>query len=475
MKKNINIVLILLFFLTACSAVTTTPLAPTKTPQFLESTSTGIPTLSPSATPTEMPTPPMESLSVTQQSVNELANAMQNAGVSVPKEQLLQQGIQIQTVTGVDGKQYEMATIHLDPDPTQQGESLEGNYPLMVKAEKGWEQATLKALANMNEVKIGVYVGSYGVEKDWQLRDQIQEREFNAGFVASSWNSIQTGKGVINFPISLDQDATIARSAGMEEIYFHLMTWFMQTPGYLRSLSNEEVGSEVGAYIRDYVTKYSSTTGEHSVFNVVNEAFYTYNGGDVLKQKLGEDYVTFLFREAAKAAKPGDTLVYSDYGIIPRSSSNEVRNDEKIHKIINSLLNDLEIKASGVNIGLGMQVSLIGGNDLTSEEIAKIIDSYGVPVYLTEVDVLIGNDTSITRLMNQSREYETIIKGVLLSKNCKSVYIFGTDDASSWYERQPDLADYSPNANPLLFDDNFAKKASYYGVMQALFENLLKQ
>jgi hypothetical protein len=269
MKKNLNIVLILLFFLTACSAVTTPPLVPTETPQLLELTSTETPTLSPSATPTETPTPPIESLSVTQQSVNEFANAMQNAGVSVTKEQLLQQGIQIQTVTGVDGKQYEIATIHLDPDPSQQGESLEGDYPLMVKTEKGWEQATLKALAQLNGVKVGVYVGSYGVEKDWQLRDVVQQREFNAGFVAGSWNSIQTGKGIINYPISLDQDVARAKSPGMEDVYFHIMTWFMQTHDYLRSLSSEEAKTQVGAYIRDYVTKYSTTTGKKNIFNIV--------------------------------------------------------------------------------------------------------------------------------------------------------------------------------------------------------------
>jgi GH35 family endo-1,4-beta-xylanase len=418
----------------------------------------------PTATPKPTESPilvlPLDKLPATIAAVTEFANAMKAAGVATTAEQILQKGLTTKEIVGKDGSKYQIAS-------TQDG------YPLMLKVGGGvWREATLKDLAQSNGVRVGVYVGSYGVEKDWQLRDAIQQREFNGGFVAGSWNSIQTGKGIIDYPKSFDQDVARAKSPGMEEVYFHTMTWFMQTPEYLRSLSSEQVETQVGTYIKDYVTRYSTTTGKKSIFNVVNEAFYTYNGGDVLRQKLGEDYVTLLFREAAKAAKSGDTLVYSDYDIIPRASSQEKRNDVKVRTILRKLLDDPEIKKTGVTIGLGMQASLISGNDLTSQEIAAIIDGYGVPVYVTEADVLMGNDNSSDRLLTQSENYRTLMKGILQSNNCRSIYVFGTDDAASWYERQPDLADYSRVADPLLFDDNFKKKAAYYGLSSALFEGL---
>ncbi len=472
MKKNLPVILILVFFLTACSAVTTTPLAPTETPQLLESTSTGIPTLSPTATQTETPTPPIESLSVTQQSVNEFANAMQNAGVNVTKEQLLQQGIQIQTVTGVDGKQYEIATIYLDPDPTQQGETLEGDYPLMVKTGKGWEQATLKVLANMNEVKIGVYVGSYGVEQGWQKRNEIQKREFNAGLVSMEWKQVQTAKDVISFPDWLSQDLSICTSSDMTECYLHTVTWFQNTPDYLRSLPPEQVKAEVSAYIKAVVKRYK---GKVNIYNIVNEAFYTYGGGDVLMQKLGKDYITFLFDEAAKEANAGDMLIYNDYNVLSGASSNAGERTQQIKEILQSLKDSAVIKDSKVIIGLGIQAHLLSHDNLTKEQLAEVIDGFGVPVIISEADVILSDNNSANRLQTQAETYKLLMDGVLISKNCKSVYILGTDDSASFFERQPSLPYFSSKADPLLFDDNFEKKASYYGILQSMFENLLKQ
>jgi len=324
-------------------------------------------------------------------------------------------------------------------------------------------------------MKVGVYVGSYGIEKDWRKRDEIQQREFNAGFIASSWDTIQIGAGKLTYPLSLDQDVARATSSAMEETYFHLITWFQHTPGYLKSLSSDQVRMEAGNYVKDYVKHYSSR-GQTRVLNIVNEAYYTYLGGDVLLEKLGKDYVTFLFEEGAKAAKPGDTLVYSDYDILPRTSSSQKNpRDTLIREILTKLKNSSVIRNSDTTIGLGMQASLIAGNDLTPEEIASIIDSYGVPVYVTEADVLLSKNDQPDRLQTQAENYMALLSGILLSKNCRSIYIFGTDDKASWYERQPDLAEYSPSADPLLFDDNFDKKAAYYGLLKTMLMNLDKR
>jgi hypothetical protein len=169
MKKVLNFVLILSFLLTACSSATETPPASTVTPIHLEPTLTE--TLTP--VPSETPIPPLEEQSVTQESIAQFANAMQKAGINITAEQILQQGLQIQTVTGVDGKQYEIVFAHLDPDPNKQSETFEGNFPLMVKNDKGeWEYTTFRNIGDIAGVSFGTSVN--GAE-DWHNK-LYQER-----------------------------------------------------------------------------------------------------------------------------------------------------------------------------------------------------------------------------------------------------------------------------------------------------------
>jgi hypothetical protein len=82
---------------------------------------------------------------------------MQLAGVQVDSNQILQ-GLLIKEKTGKDGKKFEIATTDLNPDPKKQGEDLEGNYPLMIKTEKGWEEATLKNIAQKSGMEFGAFL-----------------------------------------------------------------------------------------------------------------------------------------------------------------------------------------------------------------------------------------------------------------------------------------------------------------------------
>lgn len=162
MKQTLNFTLALFFLLTACTPATAPPLASTLTPIPLE------PTLTETATaiPSKTPIPPLEKQSITQENVTQFASAMQKAGIDITAEQILQQGIQIQTVTGVDGKKYEIAFANLDPDPSKQGEPLEGNYPLMIKNNSGeWEHTTFKNIGDIVGVSFGTSVNG---ADDWR-------------------------------------------------------------------------------------------------------------------------------------------------------------------------------------------------------------------------------------------------------------------------------------------------------------------
>jgi endo-1,4-beta-xylanase len=258
----------------------------------------------------------------------------------------------------------------------------------------------------------------------------------------------------------------------MSECYLHTVTWFQKSPDYLRSLPPEQVKAEISAYVKAIVRKYN---GKVNVYNIVNEAFYTYGGGDVLMQKLGEDYITFLFDEAAKEANAGDMLIYNDYNVLSGAGSKAGERIQQIKEILQNLNGSTVIKDSKVIIGLGIQSHLLSYDNPTKEQLAEVIDQFGVPVIISEADVILSDNVLIDRLQTQAEVYKLLMDGVLISKNCKSVYIFGTDDAASFFERELSLPYFSSKADPLLFDDDFMKKASYYGLLQSLFENLLKR
>ena len=121
MKTKTLLTVILAIVLVSCAPASNS--TPTKTP-----VSTATITLTPVlSTPTITPIPAIESLPETQESVNLFVNALQNAGISTTMEQILQQGLTVSSISGKDGETYEVATVHIDPNPNVQGEAFEGN------------------------------------------------------------------------------------------------------------------------------------------------------------------------------------------------------------------------------------------------------------------------------------------------------------------------------------------------------------
>jgi len=153
---------------------TATFVPPTET--TIPPTETTIPTLTFTPVPptaTSTPIPPIETLSVSQESVNQFASAVQKAGINISAESILQQGFQIQTIINKEGKPFDIAFVKLDPDPSAQGETLEGNYPLMIKSDEGeWEHTTFRNIGNIVGVSIGTSVNG---ADDWHNK-LYQER-----------------------------------------------------------------------------------------------------------------------------------------------------------------------------------------------------------------------------------------------------------------------------------------------------------
>ncbi len=164
--KNKNIITVFLFTTILVSCAPTVIVA--------SPTEINVPTLIPTLTftpipPTSTPTPipPIETLPITQQSISQFANAMQKVGIDIVAEQILQQGLQIKNKISVNGEEYEIAIIHLDPDPKKQGETIEGDYGIMIRIEGGdWERLTYKNGGAVNGLLMGTDFGDFGNTQD---------------------------------------------------------------------------------------------------------------------------------------------------------------------------------------------------------------------------------------------------------------------------------------------------------------------
>ena len=296
MKHTLNVAFVFIFFLTACSANATTPLAFTETPFSVKATSTETPTSS----PTETPLLPIESLPITKQSVGDFASAMQNVGINITAEQILQQGLQIQTITGKDGNQYEVATTYLDLNSTQQGETLKGDYPLMVKGMDGKWSSNLRQLAILANMKIGTSIAKSETIPQITETDlmNIQSNEFNSGLLSLYWAGMEKNQGTVDYTMRINS-AEFAKSNNMDTIG-HLVLWGKDVPLWLKNgnFSRDRLIEIMKERVRNTITtmtKYGVTS-----YIVVNEAG---SGNDIFNNNIGQEYIEIAFQVARDTGK----------------------------------------------------------------------------------------------------------------------------------------------------------------------------
>ena len=104
------------------------------------------------------------------------------------------------------------------------------------------------------------------------------------------------------------------------------------------------------------------------------------------------------------------------------------------------------------------------------DDLIRTLRAYGVPVYVTEMDVDISSlsGPQESRMLRQAEMYKNVIDAVLASDVCRSISFWGIGDKFSW----PETSVGHENGDPTLFDDSLKPKPAYYAVRSALFEHL---
>jgi GH35 family endo-1,4-beta-xylanase len=269
------------------------------------------------------------------------------------------------------------------------------------------------------------------------------------------WDAIERSRGSNNFA---GGDAIVAfgQANGMQ-IKGHALIWHGSVPGWVGSLSAADLRVAFEDHIRSVAEHYR---GRVVAWDVVNEAIADDGSGlrdTVFRQKLGDQYIAEAFR-LARQADPQALLFYNDYG-----GEGLNQKSDRIYNLVQGL------RAQGVPIdGVGLQMHITASNPPSDANIAANIRrlvALGLSVNISEMDVRIRDvpGTLQMRLDVQKSVYHSIVGICVAEPRCDGVTFWGFTDAHSWIHAQ-----FGAD-NPLIFDEQYAVKPAYYGVLDALW------
>jgi GH35 family endo-1,4-beta-xylanase len=284
----------------------------------------------------------------------------------------------------------------------------------------------------------------------------VVDRHFNylTAEYEMKWATIGSSQGGYNFAPG-DAIVAYADSHGMR-VKGHALVWHGSVPSWANGLSAADFRTAVTAYIRAAGEHYR---GRLLAWDVVNEAVADDGAGlrdTVFRQKLGDGYIAEAFR-LARDADPGALLFYNDY-----SGEGLNAKSNRIYDLMRSLL------SQGVPIdGIGLQMHVSATSRPTDASIAsnmRRLADLGLLVNISEMDVRISGVPGTTQMKFdvQKTVYHDVVSLCVMEPRCHAVTFWGFTDAHSWIDAQ-----FGPD-DPLLFDEQYAAKPAFYGVLDAL-------
>jgi endo-1,4-beta-xylanase len=280
----------------------------------------------------------------------------------------------------------------------------------------------------------------------------VVDREFNylTAEYQMKWNVIEPSSGVRNF---FAGDAILAYADGQGmRVKGHTLIWHGSVPEWVNALSASDLRIAFESHIRAVGEHYR---GRLLAWDVVNEAVADDGSGlrdTVFRQKLGDGYIADAFR-LAHEADPQALLFYNDYnGEGMGSKSN------RIYELVKGL------RAQGVPVdGVGLQMHISANSRPSDANIAanmRRLADLGLVVNISEMDVRIGSvaGSAQSRLDAQRSAYHDIVRVCVMEPRCQSVTFWGFTDAHTWIAGDA----------PLLYDEQYARKPAYFGVLDAL-------
>ena len=268
------------------------------------------------------------------------------------------------------------------------------------------------------------------------------------------WDAIERSRGSRDFRGG-DTIVAFGQANGMQ-IKGHALIWHGSVPGWLPALPAVDFRAAFEGHIRSVAEHFR---GRVVAWDVVNEAIADDGSmrDTVFRQKLGDQYIADAFR-LARQADPQALLFYNDYG-----GEGLTLKADRIYNLVQGL------RAQGVPIdGVGLQMHVNAASRPSDANITanvRRLVALGLLVNISEMDVRIRDvpGTMQARLDVQKSTYRSIVGICLAEPRCDGVTFWGFTDAHSWIDAQFGADD------PLIFDEQYAVKPAYYGVLDALW------
>ncbi len=287
------------------------------------------------------------------------------------------------------------------------------------------------------------------------------DREFNYVTPAEvmKWAPIQPRPETWNFAPA-DQLVDFAVAHGMK-VKGHNLVWNQDLPKWIESMTDPD---ELRAALIDHVrTEVGHFRGRVVAWDVVNEAVGLDGTGlipSVFARELGPDFIPLAF-QTAHEADPDALLYYNDYqdeGLYKRADG--------VYALVASLV------AQGIPIaGVGLQGHVVIPKFPVPADVAanmRRLAALGLTVNFSELDVPITylpGATESEKLASQLSFYHDLVATCVAEPACDAITFWGFTDK---YTYENSISLLGPTSVPLLFDEQYRRKPTYYAVRDAL-------
>jgi endo-1,4-beta-xylanase len=325
---------------------------------------------------------------------------------------------------------------------------------------------TLKAAATCTGRLFGAALGSSHLTESGYAT-AAREHSFVTPENEMKWDQIEPTRGNFTFGPA-DQIVTFAMQNGMK-IKGHTLVWHKQLPAYVTSLT---AAADVSSAMLEHISGVMSHfKGKVYAWDVVNEAWLTDGRtGDgnprirdsVFSTALGPSFIDQAFM-AARQADSGALLIYNEFA------------DEGLSDKATAVYNMVkDMKTRGIPIdGIGFQMHIGINTNPTAADVATNMQRFadlGVQIFISEMDV---NTCAGYSLDQETTQYHDMVAACVAQPACAAVTVWGITDKYSWLNINVNMNSNAGCATgvlpaPLLWDENYAKKSAYTGVMNAL-------